>query len=172
MTKHYFQNENLNSDPYKPTFRHTWRHVRVWSLSVPGALHVALYHFWFENWNPDPGKPTFRHTWRHIGVWPPYLYLVNFQDQPSATSRWPDTISDIRIEIFALTKLHLDIHEGILEFDLYICIWSGSRWPHIIFGYASIPINLNFSASSYILGDVMIIMRWCNDNYAVIEFSS
>ena len=91
------------------------------------SLHVALYHFWFKNWNPDPGKPTFRHAWRHIGVWPPHLYLVSFQDQPPATSRWPDTISDIRIEIFALTNLHLDIHEGILEFDLYICIWSASR---------------------------------------------
>ena len=31
----------------------------------------------------------------------------------------------MRIEILALTNLHLDIHEieGILEIDLYICTW-------------------------------------------------
>ena len=116
------------------------------------SLHVALYHFWFKNWNPDPGKPTFRHAWRHIGVWPPHLYLVSFQDQPPATSRWPDTISDIRIEIFALTKLHLDIHEVILEFDIYICIWSGSRWPHIIFYIESLTItNLHLDIHEGIL---------------------
>ena len=51
----------------------------------------------------------------------------------------------MRIEILALTNLHLDIHEGISEFDLYICIWSAyrislqdqppaaSRWPKTIF---------------------------------------
>ena len=47
------------------------------------------------------------------------------QDQPPAASRRSDIIFDIRIEILALTNLHLDIHEGILEIDLYIC----TCWP-------------------------------------------
>mgnify|MGYP001305190230 FL=1 len=72
------------------------------------------------------------------------LYLASLQYQPTVASRLPDIIFDMGIEILAPTNLHLDIHEGILEFDLYICIWSASRidlqqppvassWPDIIF---------------------------------------
>ena len=33
---------------------------------------------------------------------------------------------DMRIENLALTNLHLHIHEVLLEFEPYICIWSAS----------------------------------------------
>ena len=56
-----------------------------------------------------------------------YLYLASLQYQPPAASRWPDIIFDMRIEILALTNLHLDIHEGISEFDLCIPTGSASR---------------------------------------------
>ena len=66
---------------------------------------------------------------RNIRDYPLYLYLA-------ASSR-SDIIFDMRIEILALTNLHLDIHEGILEIDLYICTWrppgSASRKSDIIF---------------------------------------
>ena len=128
-------------------------YICIWSASridlqqppaASSSLQLAWYYFWNENWNPDPYKPTFRHTWRHIGELPIYLYLASLQYQPPAASRWPDIIFDMRIEILALTNLHLDIHEGISEFDLYICIWSAyrislqdqppaaSRWPKTI----------------------------------------
>ena len=111
--------------------------------SASRSFQLAWYYFWNENWNPDPYKPIFKHTWRHIGELPLYLYLASLQYQPPAASRWPDIIFDMRIEILALTNLHLDIHEGISEFDL--CIWSAyrislqdqppaaSRWPKTIF---------------------------------------
>ena len=96
------------------------------SLFVPGwprgstsiNLQVAWYVFSCENWNPDHNKHTFRHTSRHIRVWPPYLYLAGHQDQPPVASKWPDIIFDVRNEILTLTNLYLDMHEGILDFDL------------------------------------------------------
>ena len=56
---------------------------------------------------------------------PQYLYLAGLQDQPPAASKWPDIIFDMRIEILTLINLQLDIHEGILEYD--ICTWLASR---------------------------------------------
>ena len=38
---------------------------------------------------------------------------------------------DVRIEILIIENIYLDIHEGILECDLYTCIWPASRWPNI-----------------------------------------
>ena len=78
---------------------------------------LDMYYFWCENW----------YTWRHIRIWSPYLYLAGFQDQPPAASKWPDIIFDVRIEILTLKNLQLDMHEGILEFDLHICTWLASR---------------------------------------------
>ena len=46
-----------------------------------------------------------------------YLYLACLQDQPPAASKLPDIILDVRIEIFTLTNIHLDMHEGIIEYD-------------------------------------------------------
>ena len=40
-------------------------------------------------------------------------------------SKWPDIIFDERIKILTLTHLHLDIHEGILEFEFI----SVPGWP-------------------------------------------
>jgi hypothetical protein len=34
---------------------------------------------------------------------------------------------DVRIEILIIENLHLDIHEEILECDLYTCIWPASK---------------------------------------------
>ena len=53
-------------------------------------------------------------------MWPLYLYLAGLQDQPQAASMRPDIIFDVRIGILTLKNLHLDIHEGILQFDLPI----------------------------------------------------
>ena len=75
------------------------------------------YYFWCENW----------YTWRHIKIWSSYLYLAGFQDQPPAASKWPDIIFGVRIEILTLRNLYLDMHEGILVFDLHICTWLASR---------------------------------------------
>ena len=55
----------------------------------------------------------------YIRVWS-YLYLAGLQDQPPAASKWPEIIFDVRIEILTLRNLHLDIHEGILGYDLYL----------------------------------------------------
>ena len=63
----------------------------------------------------------------HIKCLPLYLYLADLQDEPPAASRWPDIIFDARIEILTLTNLLLDIHDGILGDDLYICTWPASR---------------------------------------------
>ena len=56
---------------------------------------------------------------------------------PPAASKWPEIIFDLRIEILALKKLYLDVHEDILEFDLHNCTWLASRislqWYDIIF---------------------------------------
>ena len=40
---------------------------------------------------------------------------------------------DVRIEILVIENLHIDIQlqEGILECDLYTCIWPASMWPNI-----------------------------------------
>ena len=56
-----------------------------------------------------------------------YLYLAGLQDQPPTASSVPDIIVDVRIEILTLKNLQLDIHEGILEYDLCICTWLASR---------------------------------------------
>ena len=42
-------------------------------------------------------------------------------------ARGSDINFDVRIEILTLTNLQLDIHEGILEFDLHICTWLAFR---------------------------------------------
>ena len=94
--------------------------------------------------------PTNLHLDIHEGILEFDLYIciwsasrIDLQEPPVASS-WPDIIFEMRIEILTLTNLHLDIHEGILEFDLYICIWSASsslqdqppaasRWPITIF---------------------------------------
>ena len=55
----------------------------------------------------------------------PYLYLTGLQDQPPI--KWQDIIFDVQIETLALTNLHLEIHKGILEFDLHICTWLASN---------------------------------------------
>ena len=47
-----------------------------------------------------------------IRVW---LYLVQ------------DIIFDVRIEILALTSIHLDIHNGLLECEFYTCTWPASN---------------------------------------------
>ena len=134
--------------------------------SASSGLQVASYYFWCKNWNPDPNKPTFSYTWRHIRGCPLYLYLAGLQDQPPAASRWPDIIFDARIEILTLINLLLDIHDGILGDDLYICTWpasrislqlppAASRGPDIIF-YARIEIltitNLPLDIHDGILG--------------------
>ena len=187
VARYYFWYENWNPGPYKPTFKHTWRHIRVWPLylylvslkdwppAASSSLQLAWYYFWNENWNPDPYKPTFRHTWRHIGELPIYLYLASLQYQPPAASRWPDIIFDMRIEILALTNLHLDIHEGISEFDLYICIWSAyrislqdqppaaSRWPKTIFDMRIEILtltNLHLDIHEGILESYLYICTW------------
>ena len=61
------------------------------------------------------------------------MFLAGIQDQPPATFKYPDIIFDDRIKILALTNLHLEIHEGILEFNLLICTWLASMWSDIIF---------------------------------------
>jgi hypothetical protein len=52
--------------------------------------------------------------------------VCDLQDQPPAASKCPDIIFDERIEILTITILHLDMHKGIIEFDL-ICTWLVSR---------------------------------------------
>ena len=49
------------------------------------------------------------------------MYMAGLKDQPPAASKWPDITFYERIEILTLNNLFLDIHEGILEFDLHIC---------------------------------------------------
>ena len=53
-------------------------------------------------------------------MWPPYLYPAGLQGQPPAASMRPDIIFYVRIGILTLKNLHLDIHEGTLQFDLPI----------------------------------------------------
>ena len=53
----------------------------------------------------------------------------------SAPSRWSDIISDVKIEIIIIENLYLDIYEGILECDLYTCIWPASRISLLVAKY-------------------------------------
>ena len=39
----------------------------------------------------------------------------------SAPSRWSDIIFDVKIENLFIENLHLDIHERLLECNLYTC---------------------------------------------------
>ena len=41
------------------------------------------------------------------------MYLAGLQDQAPASSRWTDTIFDMKIEILTLKNLYLDIYEGL-----------------------------------------------------------
>ena len=53
----------------------------------------------------------------------------------SAPSRVSDIIFDVKIEIIIIENLHLDIYEGILEVDLYTCIWPASRISLLVAKY-------------------------------------
>ena len=53
----------------------------------------------------------------------------------SAPSRVSDIIFDVKIEIIIIENLYLDIYEGILEVDLYTCIWSASRISLLVAKY-------------------------------------
>ena len=107
--------------------------------------------YWSVTSSSVPGQP-----------WLQYL--------PVTTSRWPDIIFYMRIEILALTNLHLDINEGILELDLYICTWrppwsafNSFSWPNIIF-IVRIEIltftNLHLDMPEGILKCYLYICTW------------
>ena len=61
-------------------------------------------------------NPTFSYTRKQIKFLTLFdLYLVQ------------DIIFDVRIEILALTSIHLDIHNGLLECEFYTCTWPASN---------------------------------------------
>ena len=64
VARYNFWCKNWKPDPYKPTFRHTIKHIGVWPPgSASMGLQVNKYFFSVWEWNPSPQKPTSRHTW-------------------------------------------------------------------------------------------------------------
>ena len=57
-----------------------------------------------------------------VPVWP-----------PGSAFKWQDIIIDVQFEILALTNLHFDINESMLEFDLYILPGWLKKWYKVPF---------------------------------------
>ena len=122
VAKHYY---DMRIEILTRGYLQLWRYIRVWPpylylaglrISLQRSLSIQIL-FWWENWNSFPNKPTFRHTWKHIRI-------LNFISSNLQVARY---YFDERIEIHSLSNLHLDIYEGMIEFDLYIYTWLASR---------------------------------------------
>ena len=87
--------------------------IYLWNYSEPYNNDYRVFLTCLPG-KPDAYKPTFSYTRRqNKSLTDLYLYQ--------------DIIFDVRIEILALTNIHWDIHNGILECDLHICTWQASR---------------------------------------------
>ena len=105
VARYNFLWENWNSDPKQPIFRHTWRHIRVWSSYLYTASlqrpSSGLILFMIRIEILTLKNLTFWHRWRHIRVWHLNLYLAGLQDQPRAASKLSGIFNE-RIEIWTL----------------------------------------------------------------------
>ena len=96
-------------------------------LALRISFQMAIYYSLYENWNPEHNKPIFSYKLRQIRVKLLYLYLTSLQDHSPVASMWSYIVFDVRIKIMILTNSYLDIHQGIMKCNLYICTSFASK---------------------------------------------
>ena len=138
---------NWNPYPYKPTFRHAWRHIGV----LPLYLYQTILQYQSLaacSW-PDIIFDmrikilalTNLHLYIHEVILKFDLYICIW-----SASRWLNIIFDMRNEILTITNLHLYVHEHILVWPLYLYLAGlQDQPPADSTSYLQVPIfYINF----------------------------